>query len=171
MPDRTTPLARPDLGPLERELTLLVRRARRAGRAIAAEVHPELDEGGYAVVVLLSTEGPLHAQRIAEALRLDKSTVSRQVSALCQRGLVARVEDPLDRRAALLTLSEEGRRRLAAVASGRRDVLQRTLADWPDADIRALTQLLARLGHDLDVDEHVTRQTPVTATQETTAPR
>ena len=45
----------------------------------------------------------------AESLGLSLPSVSRAVDGLVKRGLVARAEDPADRRQRLLTLTEEGR--------------------------------------------------------------
>jgi DNA-binding MarR family transcriptional regulator len=45
----------------------------------------------------------------AESLGLSLPSVSRAVDGLVKRGLVARAEDPADRRQRLLTLTEDGR--------------------------------------------------------------
>lgn len=55
---------------------------------------------------------------LAEALRLDKSTVSRSVDNLVGSGLVVRATDPGDRRCVTLGLTADGHRVLAGIDKG-----------------------------------------------------
>lgn len=57
---------------------------------------------------VLGQGAPLTQQMLAEELRLDKSTTSRLVSQLIDRGWVERSINPGDRREFLLTLTEQG---------------------------------------------------------------
>ena len=52
--------------------------------------------------------GPVSLNRLAAELFVDKSTASRIVAALEDRGWVARTADPADRRALRLHLTDEG---------------------------------------------------------------
>ena len=60
-------------------------------------------------------------------------------------GLIERRADPADGRAHLLALTGEGRRRLDIVRSARREHFYARLGTWPEADVRTLAELLARL--------------------------
>jgi DNA-binding MarR family transcriptional regulator len=51
---------------------------------------------------------PTSITDLSERLDLDRSTVSRTVEALASRGVVAREEDPQDRRFSKLVLTQEG---------------------------------------------------------------
>jgi len=130
---------------LEREIGLLLRRARAISSRLAAELHPDLDGAAYGLLALLEDTGPLRAGDLVTRLGLDKSTVSRQVASLVDLGLVDRAADPVDGRAQVLTPSAEGSRRLARIREVRRARWEADLGDWPAADVATLGELLARL--------------------------
>ena len=54
---------------LVRQLTLLVRRSRKVARTLAAQVHPEVDAGAYAVLLLIADAGGLRLVDVAEYKR------------------------------------------------------------------------------------------------------
>ena len=58
---------------------------------------------------VLVLRGPMRAQALAEALRLDKSTVTRVVDALVRKAYVERLPDPDDARAQSLRITPAGR--------------------------------------------------------------
>jgi MarR family transcriptional regulator, 2-MHQ and catechol-resistance regulon repressor len=59
---------------------------------------------------MLVERGPLRSLALAEALRLDKSTVTRVIDALERKGYVDRLSDPGDARAVLLRATRSGSR-------------------------------------------------------------
>jgi DNA-binding MarR family transcriptional regulator len=143
---------------LEREIGLLLRRARAISSRLAAELHPDLDGAAYGLLALLEDTGPLRASDLVSRLGLDKSTVSRQISSLADLGLVDRAADPVDGRAQVLTPSAEGSARLARIREVRRARWESDLGDWPAADVATLGELLARLNRlgearEADADE------------------
>jgi DNA-binding MarR family transcriptional regulator len=131
---------------LEREIGLLLRRARAISTRLAGELHPDLDGAAYGLLALLQDTGPLRPSDLVTRLGLDKSTVSsRQVSNLVDLGLVDRAADPVDGRAQVLTPSAEGAARLARIREVRRARWEADLGDWPAEDVARLGELLARL--------------------------
>jgi DNA-binding MarR family transcriptional regulator len=96
---------------------------------------------------------------LAEAMRLDQSTVSRHVSALEQARLVERSHDPDDRRAALLSMTSAGRRRLATILEERRAIFRAATAEWSDDDRARLAGLLDRMVRALDAEDRLTTTT------------
>jgi DNA-binding MarR family transcriptional regulator len=130
---------------LEREIGLLLRRARAISSRLAAELHPDLDGAAYGLLALLEDAGPLRAGDLVSRLGLDKSTVSRQVWSLVDLGLVDRAADPVDGRAQVLAPSAEGSARLARIREARRARWEADLGHWPAADVATLGALLARL--------------------------
>lgn len=130
---------------LEREIGLLLRRARAISARLASELHPDLDGAAYGLLALLQDAGPLRASDVVSRLGLDKSTVSRQVAQLVDLGLVDRTADPVDGRAQVLTPSAEGSARLARIRDARRARWETDLGDWPATDVATLGDLLARL--------------------------
>jgi len=139
---------RSPLGELEIELTRLMRRARSAQQRVAAEVHPDLDSAGYAVLVavrdLAQHSGGARGGEVSEVLGLHKSTTSRNLTTLEELGLVERVPDPVDARARQVRLTDEGAAALERSVAGRRERLRALLASWDAADLADLARLLRR---------------------------
>ncbi|HET8601820.1 MAG TPA: MarR family transcriptional regulator [Segeticoccus sp.] len=135
------------------QLSRLFRRARSQSARIAGEVHPDLDASGYALLRVLYSLDPsgagVRAVDLGAALALHKSTTSRAVADLEQLGLLARVPDPHDARARLITLTGEGRSALERSQQGRRNAMAAALAPWTVTELRELAALLSRF-NDLD---------------------
>jgi DNA-binding MarR family transcriptional regulator len=139
------PVAQEAFGRLEREIALLLRRARVISQRLSGELHPDLDGSAYGLLALLQDLGPLRAGDLVTRLGQDKSTVSRQVAKLVELGLVDRTADPVDGRAQVLAASQEGTARLARIRAARRSRWAADLADWPTEDVATLAELLARV--------------------------
>ena len=60
-------------------------------------------------LVEIGRAGAVSLNQLAEKLSLEKSTVSRKVNDLVEKGFVERKTDPEDRRYILISLAEEGR--------------------------------------------------------------
>lgn len=103
---------------------------------------PPLASREFAALHLLQTTGPLRVIDVGELLRMDKSTTSRVVRALLDRGLLDRARHPTDGRAFLVELTEVGRRAVQDAVSARELTLVAVLAKWDD---QARTDLLAAL--------------------------
>ncbi|WP_437023368.1 MarR family winged helix-turn-helix transcriptional regulator [Streptomyces sp. enrichment culture] len=117
--------------------------ARRA-RASAARIHPELSLVSYTLLGHLEERGGCRATDLAAHYALDKSTVSRQVTALERTGLVERRQDPDDHRVQGLHLTDAGRRVLAQATGSRRAAFRERLADWPEEDLVRFAAYLER---------------------------
>jgi DNA-binding MarR family transcriptional regulator len=79
----------------------------------------ELTVAQVAALHLIDQEGRLRLNQVAEALSMSPSAASRMVDSLVQRGLVARTEDPDDRRARALALTGNARDLLARMDADR----------------------------------------------------
>src|SRR5690348_4376749 len=79
-------------------------------------------------LLAISPEAPLSQQALAEQLHLEKSTVSRLVAHLEQRGWVRRVRDLHDTRVFRLQLSETGHEQAARLAKSLAERHERLLA-------------------------------------------
>ncbi|MBF4766589.1 MarR family transcriptional regulator [Nocardioides agariphilus] len=138
------------LGDLEHEVGVLIRRVRRVIGLRARAVHPDLMPSSYLMLAYVAEQGPLRASEIAEQFDIDKGAVSRQVAHLTELGLLARVADPEDGRALLVSVSEEGRTRLTDVARHRRKWLDERLGDWSEAELTGFVETLGRYNRALD---------------------
>lgn len=130
---------------LERELTVLFRRARAASGDLARAVHPDLEAAAYGLLVRLSEAEPERATDLAAYFGVGKATMSRQLRALEELGLVERESDPADGRAYLMRMTEEGRARFSRVRVARRERYLRQVGAWDPAEVAQLARLLHRL--------------------------
>ncbi|GHE81713.1 transcriptional regulator [Streptomyces longispororuber] len=135
----------PEFLALERELTLLLRRARASSGEMARQVHPDLEPAAYGLLAFLDESGPRRATDLAAFIGVGKATMSRQLRALEQLGLVTREPDPADGRAWLVRLTDEGRTRFRTVRRGRRERYVRQLAGWDRTEVAELARLLRQL--------------------------
>lgn len=125
---------------IQREMTVFARRA----RASAGRMHPELSLVSYTLLGHLEERGGCRATDLAAHYALDKSTVSRQVSALERAELVERRADPDDQRVQVLHLTERGRHILAQVTRRRRAAFRERLAGWAGQDLVRFAAYLER---------------------------
>ncbi|MFJ4695446.1 MarR family winged helix-turn-helix transcriptional regulator [Streptomyces sp. NPDC088766] len=125
---------------IQREMTVFARRA----RASAGRLHPELSLVSYTLLGHLEDSGGRRATDLAAHYALDKSTVSRQVSALERAGLIERRRDPADHRVHVLHLTDAGRAILAQVTESRRAAFRERLAGWPEGDLERFAEYLVR---------------------------
>lgn len=143
-------LEQPGLLALERELTVLLRRARANQVGMAREVHPDLEPSAYGLLVRLDECGKQRATELAAYIGIGKATMSRQLRALEELGLVAREPDPADGRAWLVALTGEGRERVSRVRAARRARYAGRLADWDPAEVAELARLLHQLNRGME---------------------
>ncbi len=129
---------------LEGEVAALLRRVRRATDERARLVDPSLTVAGYQVLQQVREHGGVSQAQVADALGMDKGAVSRQVHLLCELDLVARTEDPSDRRAQVVRLSAEGERRLTELERTRRAAYVARFDDWTADELGDLVAQLAR---------------------------
>ncbi|MBD0739038.1 MarR family winged helix-turn-helix transcriptional regulator [Streptomyces sp. CBMA29] len=114
-------------------------------REIARGMPAETPLTAVMVLGALDRHGELRMSRLAELLDVDMSVTSRHVAFGVERGWIDRAPDPLDRRSRLLRLTEHGTRTLRSSSDRAAAVVADHLADWPDADVARLSELLARL--------------------------
>lgn len=81
-------------------------------------------------------------------MHADVSTVSRQVSALVEHGLVEKRPDENDRRAALLAATDEGLELFRKIRRERNAMFDSVLQGWSSEEITALATMLNRFNDD-----------------------
>lgn len=124
------------------EMETISRRAVARGRRESAP----LTVVQHTLLTFIAQSADCRAIDIAQSLRLNRSTVSRQVADLQDLGLVeiAEAAQPAAARGHVLQLSERGRDLLALSTKANHDALERRLADWSDDDIDRLARGLER---------------------------
>ncbi|HEV3263978.1 MAG TPA: MarR family transcriptional regulator [Acidimicrobiales bacterium] len=136
---------------LERALTEVARAILHLGIPRHALAEGEsIDKAGYWLLVRVSENGPVRLSDLADEVGLDLSTVSRQMGALVNSGLINKEPDPHDGRASFLSLSARGAVVLESVSEARRAALADALTEWSDAERTTLATGLFRLASGLE---------------------
>jgi DNA-binding MarR family transcriptional regulator len=123
-------------------LRLVVGRLSRRIRIDGRESVPPLQ---LSAMVTVEEWGPLRLSDLARREAVSVPTMSRVLAALDEQRLVVRTADPQDARGVLVTLSEEGTRRLAEVRSHRTALVARRLHRLDDAQRASVAAALPAL--------------------------
>lgn len=138
---------------VEDELTLLVQRAQRV------RLHDDsglrvLERSVYRVLGRVYDDDGVRLSRLAADFGVEMSTVSRQITALQDAGLIRSEPDPADGRARLLGVTAAGRDAVERTRALRRAMLREALTGWSPQDVEVLAALLSRFN--ADMAEHAT---------------
>jgi DNA-binding MarR family transcriptional regulator len=128
------------------QLNALIRRS----RELSNDLHPGLSLVGFTFLSMVEMNPAMKASDLAGQLGLDKSTVSRQLNQLFDAGLLDREGGRPGRRGDPLSLTQAGRRSLAADANRVRGRMTNWLEKWEDRDLADLASLLARFNSSVD---------------------
>lgn len=114
---------------------------------LARRLRPTLAGAGLtptriSVLFTVSRRGPLGLSELAELEGLNPTMLSRVIAELSAQGLVRRIADPADRRAALVDATAAGRRMRERILGERRDVLNVQLARLSAEERRVLDEAL-----------------------------
>jgi DNA-binding MarR family transcriptional regulator len=135
------------IGIIELELIKLVRHLETFGRR--SSLYVRVDRAGYLAMRMLESLGPVSTNALAQALRLDASTVTRQITALERQGLAERCANPADGRSSTIVLTPEGRQSMRDVERERRRHIEALVSNWGDAEQIDLGLALTRLNASL----------------------
>lgn len=141
-----------ELGRLEQEVGVLIRRVKRVIGERARAVHPDLQPASYLMLMYLAEEGALRSSVLSDRFNVDKGAISRQVQHLVDLGLLDREPDPDDGRAMLISASPDAVRRLRGVDRDRRHWLEGQLSEWSETDLHDFVAGLSRYNRALDIN-------------------
>ncbi|MFC5185686.1 MarR family winged helix-turn-helix transcriptional regulator [Actinomadura harenae] len=116
--------------------------------ARAADAHATrhgLGVGQHLVLKMLDAVGPCSQQVLSEELRIDRSVMVNVCDDLEKSGFVHRERNPDDRRSYAVTLTGEGRARLAEAEGAVPSFLDETFAPLDAAERAQLTALVGKL--------------------------
>jgi DNA-binding MarR family transcriptional regulator len=130
-----------DLDTAPRLRTAIGRLSRRL-RPTAAGSRAGLTPTGASVLLTVARTGPVRLSELAAGEGLNPTMLSRVVADLCESGLVTRVSDPADRRAAVVKATADGRRLCERMRRERTDTLNAGLEGLSEAERRALIEVL-----------------------------
>ena len=126
----------------------LSRRLRPTAAGAAAGLTPTR----ISVLFTISRLGPIRLSELADEESLNPTMLSRVIADFAESGLVTRVSDPDDRRAALVQATAAGRKLCERMRGERNDVLGVALGALSEEDRYAIEQalpVLERLAHGL----------------------
>jgi DNA-binding MarR family transcriptional regulator len=138
------------LGTIETQIAYLMRLGEASRRATPLKPHRALDRAAYVILPHLQQGGPQNVSAIADRLNLDGSTVTRQVTALQEDGLIERKPDPRDGRGTVIEPTETGLKQVNAVRAARRELYDKVLIDWTPEERAKLAAMLERLTGAID---------------------
>jgi DNA-binding MarR family transcriptional regulator len=136
-----------DVDALDRALTRIgrVANSRRAARQRSRMSGVDLLPTAVATLASVYRLGPVRLTDIAADIDLEPSRVSKEVNRLVDAGLVDQVTDPTDRRASLLTITDDGADAWKRYRAAVDEQLSRLVSEWTDRDLHQLAKLLTRL--------------------------
>src|SRR5947208_2779250 len=108
---------------------------------VAAVAGMDLERASYSVLFRLE-EGPARLSDLAQRVGVDISTLSRQVHHLEAAGLVGRSVMEEDRRAALLSVTDEGRDFVHRIRAAKRAAITEMLEHWTPEERAELGRVL-----------------------------
>ena len=139
----------PAIADVERQVALLLRLADR-NRRRSRRLEGTLERSAYLALGRLIDEGPAGINEIADHLRLDASTVTRQVLQMEAAGYVTRGRDEADARRSVIAPTPDGVAAWQETRRARGDVYAEVLSAWTPQDLQVLAHSLTCLNASLD---------------------
>lgn len=99
----------------------------------------------WPAVMINQTGDRVRPGEVAEALGLDPSSVVRVIDQLIAAKLLIREEDANDRRARLLSLTEDGRQRVKQIGEAMRPFRRKLFEDIDRSDLEAALRVFEKL--------------------------
>ena len=109
----------------------------------------ELTSAQYIVVVLLARGKVNTLAELCEHMVYDRGAMSRLLSRLEDKGLVAKKQSVEDRRSTLLCLTEKGQKLYPEILPTVNDIYRKALTGFSDDEQKQLASLLFRAIHNL----------------------
>ncbi|MCS7479157.1 MarR family winged helix-turn-helix transcriptional regulator [Umezawaea endophytica] len=125
-------------------ITLLTRASNTYFEDLAASFSEHLGRGTIQPLMVLHRDGPQRVSALAVSLGLDRTTVTRHLDELAQRGLIDRQPDERDRRALVVSLTPMAADHLNAMRTKNRQRIRRVFADWTPQEREMFGEMLIR---------------------------
>ncbi|HEX6342389.1 MarR family transcriptional regulator [Umezawaea sp.] len=125
-------------------ITLLTRASNTYFEDLAASFSEHLGRGTIQPLMVLHRDGPQRVSALAASLGLDRTTVTRHLDELAQRGLIDRQPDERDRRALVVSLTPMAADHLNAMRTKNRQRIRRVFADWTPQEREMFGEMLIR---------------------------
>ena len=132
---------------LDEDIAHLIRRAHQRASATFMSVLAthNLTPAQYFAMTRLREKGQVSQNLLGRMSAMDPATIQGVVKRLGERGLVARVPDPNDRRRMILNLTDEGRLLIDGLRGGIDDMTDKILSPLSTDEQEQLRTLLKRI--------------------------
>ena len=107
----------------------------------------------FAVLEVLLHKGPLPVNTIGKKVLLTSGSMTAAVDRLAERGLVARQDDPDDRRARVVHLTDAGRKLIRKLFAAHEKDMEQAVASLDAGEKEQLSGLLRKLGRGAEGQE------------------
>lgn len=128
---------------IEYELTTFIRRAVYLDNS--ENKIGNLERSAYLLLRQLDEFGPARVKELAEAFKLDISTLSRQAAALENKKLISRSSDHSDGRVSLFDITPRGKQMLQTDKQMRLERYHSMLKKWSNEEKELFGKLLMRM--------------------------
>lgn len=109
-----------------------------------------LDRALFPLLVVIERLGPIGVVDLAGRAGRDYTTVSRQVTKLETLGLVQRQASETDARVRAAAVTPKGKAMTDALDAARERMARKLFAEWSEADVDTLVNLLQRFAADIE---------------------
>lgn len=133
---------------VEDQVGFLLRRANQRHTAIFADGMAEVDltPMQFTALVKVVEHGKVTQNLLGRLAAMDPATIQGVVRRLIDRGLVARADDPLDRRTIVLAATDAGMALARRAVVAARRITEATLEPLTAEERAALASLLSKIG-------------------------
>lgn len=130
---------------LGEQLNALISASHALNVRTAAAFDSELQPAAFLIVRWLLSYGPASVTCLAESTAMDRSSVSRLVNQLKQRGYVRSEAHPHDRRGVLLSLTELGRNAAVNALKQKETEFYKRISECTDSQLIGFIEMLSFL--------------------------
>ncbi|WP_025680326.1 MarR family winged helix-turn-helix transcriptional regulator [Paenibacillus massiliensis] len=131
-----------DLG---KQLNALISASHALHVEAAARFDSSLQPAAFHIVRWLYSYGPTNAAALAEAIAMDRSSVSRLVKRLEALGYVKKEASSEDGRGVILSLTDIGQQNMIRASQEKESIFYERITNWTNTDLQAFIEMLRRL--------------------------
>lgn len=114
---------------------------------------PMIERSAYLLLSRLELVEPMTLKELSQALRLDGSTVHRQLGALLRSGHVEYVQGMAGEVARRVAPTADGLAALIQTRASNEEGLRGVVGDWPEKERQQLLELLRKFNQDVETLE------------------
>lgn len=130
---------------VQRIQTALEMLSRNLEQEISEKVKAPITKPQFMLLYTINTYKKCRLSQLAEKMEVKPSAITVMIDRLERENFVKRIDDPDDRRAVIVSLTEKGKEVLVQVLKDWNDVLKQYLADFSKEEVITFVTLLEKL--------------------------